>query len=295
MLTQGTGTGWFPAAPEYATDCSETCCISDMITHAFFIACSGHPEYFDYAERYFRNYIHNLQFIVTPEFEEHYNRLHAAAGPAAIRQGLEELRKFQGGIVGGSGLNDYENILLGGTSGFAMFGCCAPEGMRATHTVWSQIIDRRPESRLGPAGVYVHLALSRESRWGRVHSFFPDQGRLTVKAAFRDTFFIRPPHWAPRDAVRAFVGGRSVGVTWSGAYVRFDGVAPGDVLTIAYPLLAFTHRVEGLWKKAPDLRMTFRWLGNMVVSCDPPPTETPLFTGRPRRLPDPPAFAAEHP
>ena len=72
-----------------------------------------------------RNYISNLQFIVTPQFEAYYRRINQAAGEEKIRQGLAELRKFQGGVIGGSGLNDYENELLGGASGFEMFGCCA--------------------------------------------------------------------------------------------------------------------------------------------------------------------------
>jgi hypothetical protein len=288
MLTQGTGTGWFPAGPEWATDGSETCCISDMISLASLIARDGHPEYFDYLERYLRNYISNLQFIVTPEFEAYYRKINAAAGEENLRKGLEELKKFQGGIVGGSGLNDYENVLLGGTSGFEMFGCCAPEGMRAIHTGWIDAIDRLPESKMGPAGVYVNMGLGRDSKWGRVVSFFPDEGRITVKAGAKDIFFLRPPHWAPRDKVRAFAGEKNVAVQWSGAYVRFDGVDPGDEVTITYPLLAFTHEVEGLWKKTPNLRIKFVWRGNMVVSSDPAPTGTPLFTGKPRFLPNPP-------
>lgn len=293
MLTQGTGTGWFPAAPDWATNCNETCCISDMITLASLIARDGHPEYFDYVERFFRNYISNLQFIVTPEFETYYRKLNQSAGEESIRKGLEELRKFQGGIVGGSGLNDYENVLQGNASGFEMFGCCAPEGMRAIYTTWSNVIDRLPDSKLGPGGVYVNLALNRDSKLGRVVSFFPDQGRITVKARVKEEFFLRPPHWAPRDEVRAFVGGKSVPVKWSGAYVRFDGIKPGDELTITYPLLAFTQEVEGLWKKTPGLKMKFNWLGNMVVSSEPAPTNTPLFTGRPRQLPDPPEAAGK--
>ena len=40
---------------------------------------------------------------------------------------------------------------------------------------------------------------------------------------------------------------------WSGDYVRFDA-RPGDELTITYPLVEFTHEVDGLWKNtAPQL------------------------------------------
>jgi hypothetical protein len=285
LLKCGTGTGWFPADED---NCNETCCISDMMSNAALIAHNGHPEYFDYLERYLRNYISNLQFVVTPEFEGYYRTLHVKAAEADIRNGLAELRKFQGGIIGGSGLNDWENDLLGGRLGFRMLGCCAPEGMRAVYTSWTNTIERIPESKLGPAGVYVNLGLGRESPWGRVVSYFPEAGRLTVKAGIEERYFLRPPHWAPRGEIRAFVGARAIPVAWSGDYVRFDKVRPGDEISITYPLVAFTHEVRGLWKQRPQLSLKFEWLGNMVVRVDPPPAKTPLFTGQPRLLPPPP-------
>jgi predicted dehydrogenase len=282
MLHRGTGTGWFPAGPD---NCNETCCISDMISIATLLGRSGEPQYFDDAERYFRNYIANLQFVVTPGFESYYRQLNAAAGEHAVAQGLAELRKFQGGVIGGSGVNDYENVLLGGASGFEMFGCCAPEGMRAIHTMWESTIQRLPRSTLGPEGVYVNFGLNTSSKLGEVISFMPDSGRLTVKAAVNDSYFLRPPHWANHDQVRAFVGSRPIPVSWSGAYVRF-GAAVGDELTITYPLMKFTQSVGGLWKDcAPNLRVSFEWLGNMVIRSDPAAARTPLYTGSPRQLP----------
>ena len=285
LLLRGTGTGWFPAGPD---NCNETCCVSDMISVATLIAQSGHPEYFDFAERYLRNSISTLQFIVTPAFEAHYRERNKSASEAQLQNGLKELRKFQGGIIGGSGLNDFENELLGGASGFEMFGCCAPEGMRAIHTAWVNTIDQYQKSPLGPAGVYVNLSLSRDSRWGQVVSFLPEQGRLTVKAAMKDAYFVRPPHWAAREQVRAFVGTKRVPTSWSGDYVQFDA-NPGDELTITYPLIEFTHDVEGLWKgSAPNLKMSFHWRGNMVVASTPAAQGTPLFAQSPRLLPPPP-------
>jgi len=284
LLLRGTGTGWFPAGPD---NCNETCCLSDMMSVAALIAQSGRPEYFDYAERYLRNYINPLQFIVTPEFEKYYRERNRTCTEDQLRKGLEELRKFQGGIIGGSGLNDFENELLGNVSGYEMFGCCAPEGMRAIHTAWINTIDRYQKSPLGPAGVYVNQSFSRDSKWGSVVSFMPEAGRLTVKAAVKDAFFLRPPHWAPRESVRAFVGTKSIPVKWSGWYVRFDA-RPGDELTITYPLVEFTHAVAGLWNGRPDLKLTFKWRGNMVTSIDPPAKLTPLFTGKPKLLPPPP-------
>jgi hypothetical protein len=169
-----------------------------------------------------------------------------------------------------------------------MFGCCAPEGMRAIHTAWINTIDHISKSALGPAGVYVNLSFSRNSKWGRVVSFMPDSGRLTVKASVADSFFLRSPSWAPRGAVNAFVGVKRVETKWSGDYVQFEA-HPGDELTITYPLVEFDHEVAGLWTNtAPTLRLSFHWRGDQVVSSDPPPKGTPLFTGAPRLMPLPP-------
>ena len=287
MLSRGTGTGWFPAMPD---NCNETCCVSDMISNACLFGQAGYSEYYDYAERYLRNYISNLQFVVDEAFEAYYRKLHVLADPQAVEKGLEELRKFQGGIVGGSGLNDFENVLLGGVSGFEMFGCCAPEGMRAIHTVWSDTIVHRAATSSAAAGVYVNMSFSRSSPWGEVVSFFPDQGRVTVKASVAERFFLRPNHWVPKASVRAFQGTKTIPVEWQGDYVRFDAT-PGQELTLTFPLLAFSHLSEGLWPQAnPGLKMSFEWLGNMVVSVDPVPDKTPLFTGKPRKLPRAPAL-----
>ena len=290
MLSLGTGTGWFPAATPFHP-INETCLTSDMMSCAACIARGGHPEYFDFVERYMRNQISLLQFFVTPEFEANYRKINAEAGEEKIQAGLAELRKVQGGIQSYSGLDDYENSRLKGFyAGLA--GCCAPEGMRAIWTTWNNTIDRLDASRLGPAGVYVNMSFSRTSSWGRVVSFLPDVGRLTVKTAIADTFLLRPPHWAPRECVRAFIGAREIPTVWSGAYIRFDGSKPGDELTVTYPLVRFSHTPDGVWKgkMQPVVDLTFDWVGNTIVGSTPPPGGKPLFTGAPRSLPPPPLF-----
>lgn len=284
-LRLGTGTGWFPAMKDYPGD--ETCCLSDMMSNAAMIAWGGHPEYFDYIERYMRNIISNRQFVITPEFEANYRKINVAHSEKEITSGLATLQKFQGAVLTFSGLNEWENDLLGSDAyPFQLAGCCAAEGMRAIYTTWLNVIKRIDhQSNFGPKGVYVNMCLNRDSEWGRVVSFFPEMGRITVRSKVKDVFFLRPPHWAPRDSIRAFVGSKQVPVIWSGDYVRFDAVNMGDELTITYPLIEFTHEVEGLWKTKPDLKLTYKWLGNMVVSVDPPPAKTPLFLGKPRLLP----------
>jgi hypothetical protein len=293
MLSRGTGAGWFPAMPSgYSTD--ETCLTSDMMSNAAMIARGGHPEYFDFVERYLRNRISPCQFVITPEFEAEYKRVNRQAGEEKIRQGLDDARTLQGGIRSYCGLNDLENSILKGTY-HVMAGCCAPEGLRAIYTTWSNVIDRYPASKLGPAGVYVNMSFNRDSKWGRVASFMPDAGRLTVTVGVQDIFFLRPPHWVPRETVAAYVGSKTVPVQWSGDYVRFERVKIGDELTIAYPLMSFKHEADGSWKgdlqinNRPPVNVTYEWLGNMVIAVDPAAEKTPIFSPEVRMLPPPPA------
>lgn len=287
FLTKGTGTGWFPAAPSHPGD--EVCCVSDVMSTAACIAQGGHPEYFDYVERYMRNRISPSQFILSPTIEKHYAELNANLGSEKIKYGLSELSKYQGGFVAGCGLNDWENALLGyecygNGPEICMIGCCQGEGMRAIYTTWSNTITKQPKSPLGPAGIYVNMSFNRDSKWGKVVSFMPNSGRLTVVATVQDRFFFRPPHWAPKKDVHAFVNGEPLPIRWSGAYVEFRA-EPGQELTITYPLVAFTHQVDGLWDTVPNLKISFNWLGNMVTGATPRAERTPLFTGKPRVLP----------
>ncbi|MHB1461763.1 MAG: glycoside hydrolase family protein [Armatimonadota bacterium] len=290
MLSRGTGTGWFPAAPAWASTCTEVCLISDMMSTASYIALDGHPEYYDYIERYMRNYIGNLQFIATPEFETKYREINKAQGKEKVENGLVEVRKFQGGFYN-AGLNDFENSQLGGAGYvFKIAGCCAPEGMRAVYTTWLNTICKHPNSPLGPSGVYVNMCFSRDSEWGTVSSFLPDEGRLSVTARVSDRFYIRPPHWAERDAIRAFQNSKQITPKWSGDYLQFSASA-GDTLSITYPIIRFEHTVSGLWPSVPDLKMGYLWEGNSVVGVYPKPKPgmTPLITSSIRHTPSIPS------
>jgi hypothetical protein len=293
MRARGTGTGWFPALPD---NCNETCCLSDMMSVAAALARAGVPERWDDVERWFRDHVATQQFFVTPDFRAYYRSLHAGRDPAKVEAALAELEKFQGGILGGSGLDELENGLLGGVSGFCMFGCCAPEGMRAIHTAWSGTLEKRGDS------IFVNMGLNVSARWGRVVSFMPDEGRMTYVVSEEAAGLevrMRPPHWAAKGAARAFRGASRIAPEWDGAYALFRDAKAGEELTLTWPLIGFTHEVGGLWRRtAPELVMRFEWKGNLVVDAAPvggrgegsryPAARTRIFSGSPALTPDPP-------
>jgi len=253
---------------------SETCATSDMISVASWIAQAGFPEYWDHVERALRNYLRPQQFFVTPEYEALYRKLNADKSENEIEAGLTRMRQLQGAVLGGPGPNDWINWVASAKQCgpyatpygcMSMFGCCAPEGMRALYTVWSGIVNQKPGE------IYVNMTLNRTSSVADVVSGLPDQGRVDVTAHKRGAYYVRPPAWAPRESIRIARGGVEAKTEWAGdglAYLRFANVKPGETLTVSYPLVNF-RQTWGNWPSRPDLKLTISWQGNSVTDMQP--------------------------
>lgn len=155
-----------------------------------------------------------------------------------------------------------------------MMGCCPPEGMHALHIAWTNVVVEAER------GVEVHLALNRDHPAARVVSFLPKEGRVTVEARKNSDFYLRPPSWTPRKAVRAYVDGKEVQPLWDGAYVKFAEVRPGKELTLTYPLVEFSQHVT-----IAGTPYTYHWMGNTVLGVAPRGAILPLFAEVPRPLP----------
>jgi len=272
----GTGTGWISAAlwDEPVRELSETCATSDTVSIASWLARGGFPDYWDYVERAFRNYVRPFQFFASPEYVSLYRELNKDKSEAEIEAGLARMRELQGGFWGGPAPNDRINWIASarecgpyktpfGCAG--MFGCCQGEGMRAIYTVWSNIVTANRQ------GVFVNLSLNRDSEWARVISSLPERGRIDVIARKSGDYFLRPPAWSPRSQVRVARSGREAAVQWDGpalAYVHVKNVQAGEVLTLIYPLTT-CKQVVGIWPTQPDLKLTILWNGNAVVDMQP--------------------------
>jgi hypothetical protein len=277
----GLGTGWVSAAlwDQPVQLLSETCATSDLVSLATWVARAGHPDYWDHAERYLRNYLRQNQFFITPEYEALYRQRNRDKSPEEIEKGLKRMRDFEGGFIGGPAPNDWLNWMaddksFGNGERLNIFGCCVPEGMRALYTAWSSVVTPLQE------GVFINLSFNRDSPEARVVSFLPDLGRLTVKTKTSADFFLRPPSWTPKEKVLAFVNGKRTNPTWGGpslAYVEFPQANAGDELSLTYPLVEFVQSV-GLWPSRPDLRFTIRWRGNSVIEMNPKGRYLPLGT-----------------
>lgn len=272
----GPGTGWMQAAlwDNPVRELSETCATSDMVSVAFWIAQAGFPEYWDHVERALRNYLRPQQFFVTADYEALYRKVNSNKSEQEIEAGLGRMRELQGAVLGGPAPNDWINWIASAKQCgpyatpygcMSMFGCCAPEGMRALHTVWSGVV------RAKDGKVYVNMSLNRQSAPANVVSSLPGTGRIDVTAKQAGVYYLRPPAWSPREKVVTARSGVESKPEWGGegfAYVVFRNVKPGQVLTLSYPLVDF-RQTWGNWPSRPDLKLTISWRGNSVVDMEP--------------------------
>ncbi|MDZ4753245.1 MAG: hypothetical protein SGJ11_01955 [Phycisphaerae bacterium] len=277
--TQGIGTGWLAAATwnNEVRLLSEMCATSDLVSIASLLGQGGYPEYWDHLERYVRNMIVPSQFSMTPEYVALYRKTNAAKGKREVEQGLKRMRDFEGGFVAAPAPNSWVNWMpptpQSNGERMQMFGCCAPEGMRALHTAWSTVTMRKG------AETFVHTSLDRNSEHAKVVSFLPAQPRLTVIAKQAGDYLLRIPSWSDRDAVSVFRNGNRVALKWSGpalAYARFGQASAGEELTVCYPLAQFRQNVDFAFAGRPDLKFELDWSGNRVVGISPGARQLPM-------------------
>lgn len=285
MIKHGTGTGWLHeniTSPDSRNNCSETCTTSDVMSIIACLAQSHHfmgddyLDYYDHLERYFRNHILPCQFFVTPKFEAYYRDRHKDKPKAMVDKGIESLKKMQGGILAGGGINDYINEVPGDErTNFILVGCCAAEGIRAIHTTWENIVT--DDTVNGRNVININMSLPVETDSVRVISYLPNSGMLTAIAKVNGDFKMRPPAWTVKSAIRVWRNEKEAETKFSDKYVIFDDVRPGEKLTISYPLIEYKQNVSIF--EDESLTAVYTWRGSTAINVDPSGKYFPMHNG----------------
>ena len=77
---------------------------------------------------------------------------------------------------------------------------------------------------------------------------------------------MRIPLWVDAWAVRAWLNETAVPMQWFGCYLTLGSVAPGDVVTIDFPMVESTSK-----HTVGDVTSTCRFRGNTCVEISPRP------------------------
>jgi hypothetical protein len=245
----------------------ETCGLADAVELAIALAERGHPAYWDDVERWTRNHLLASQFGPASSLatrDSSASGADAAGSPPPPRALLAP--SAQEGPLARVVAGAFDNASLpAGLLGFrasglspAVEGCCACSGLHGLFLAWQHAIVSQG------GAVWVHLGISRDSPWAEIISYEPDTGRLDVQMHIEQPLRVRVPSWVPREALTLLVDEQPRTPQWDGDYLRFDALAPKQVVSLRYPLLDRTdeeHTEEG--------HLRVHWRGGTVVDVTP--------------------------
>jgi len=118
----------------------------------------------------------------------------------------------------------------------------------------------------------VNLLLNRASQWADVDSHIPYVGQVDVKIKKAVKLSIRIPEWVNPVDVRIRVNNKDIQVKCNGRYALVGDVAPGNVVTMTFPI---AERADTIWVEKHQYNIVRK--GNEVVAMDPPGEYCPLY------------------
>jgi hypothetical protein len=252
--TQGSTTvGFFPEIilGGHYTGC-ESCEIGDMIAMAVKLSEAGMGDYWDDADRWFRNQFAEQQLVDG----DWIPKMAATQKAMPVEYNETDQRVVErsiGGFMGRSTANE---------AGLILTHCCTGNCLRTIYYVWEHSVELRGDQ------MRVNLLLNRASEWADVYNHTPYRGRveLKIKKAVRSVL-VRAPEWIDGNSpdLTYQVNSTPRSVHWEGRYVNIGHVAAGDRVRVTFPISERTVK-ETIGAVAYTLIIK----GNTVVSIDPP-------------------------
>ena len=262
--------GFFPelvGSPEW--EGAEICEVADMIAIALLLSDDGVGDYWDDADRWIRNMFAEGQLLSTdwiyhvPEVGLKNPRPESLfpteEDPYRTTNRVPE--RNLGAFASWPAPNDW---YVGDGHGIAQ--CCTVTAARTMYWIWDRALQYRE------GDLSVNLLLNRPSPWADIESHIPYAGRVDVKIKQAVNLRVRLPDWASPQETRCRLNDADRRVEWDGRYCKVGAVAPGDTVTLTFPIGERTDVVH-----IEKDRFTLLRRGNDVVSIDPPGRIHPLY------------------
>jgi DUF1680 family protein len=238
----------------------ESCEVADMIGLALKLTHAGAGDYWEDADRWVRNQFAENQLT--------HDRLRTMLDNLYAKELFEErpveawesddIERCVGGFSISALPNDW-GLHLG-------HACCTGNSARTLFWIWDSILTREDDR------VRVNLLLNRSSPWLDVDSYLPYEGKVALKIKQAKHVAVRVPEWTDQTRVTCDVNGVGQEIFWSGNYVEFKELTPGDTVTVEFPITEKTF-FSVIGDKAFKLTMK----GNTVIEIDPPGEICPLY------------------
>jgi hypothetical protein len=256
------------------------CASGRVLSLAIKLTYAGIGDYWEDVDQYIRN--HGVEMQITPEDVSHLQSIGGGKPSPPAYAGQTSDNVIERSI---GGFSNHVPPLKVSTS-----GCCTPWGQMGLFYAWDAIL------RYSDDTAQVNLLLNRATPWMDVDSHLPYEGKVVLRNKTARQALARIPLSTDQTTVECRVGERSVRPVWLGRYLRFDGLKPGDRVTIEFPVEERTEH----WTAPPQgsfpgytlltvmpegTRYTCKFRGNTLVQITPPLAPGSwLYQGRPEQF-----------
>jgi hypothetical protein len=270
-LTQGIPRiGWVNTYPG-GTNAMEGCALGDLVGLGIRLSDAGLGDYWDDVDAVVRNQLVEQQLTDASRLEK------------VAKQFKEKLPHEKDPYPG---LLCYENVIPRALGVYAGFGqpnsidnvwvmhCCTGNATQGLYAAW--------EGTLREQGNHatINLLLNRAGRLVDIHSYLPYEGKVIIHNKIARKVSIHIPWWIDTKVMRVEIEGHFCDLDWTGRYLTFTELSPGEVITLSFPIREniFEYTVNAQSPQEKVFRCTLR--GSTLVDISPrdeAPTSIPLY------------------
>jgi hypothetical protein len=266
--------------PRFGFDAGmEGCCAGDLTALGIQLSEAGIGDYWDDVDHVVRNFLSTAQ-VTDPEILRRVGEASAerpkdadwgAQGDWRFGHGM--LRKPQPGqestertIERSIGCFTWL-VQAGRWQNPVLMQCCTGNGNQGFYYAWDAIV------RHDAGTATVNLLLNRFSPWLDVASYLPFEGKVVIANRTCRRIGVRIPRWVKRSLMALTVDGARVEPTWVGSLAMVDGLKPGAMIKITFPLetekvtVALPSVNARAFRGAPTVTGYFR--GSTCVGLEP--------------------------
>ncbi|WP_308638017.1 hypothetical protein [Paenibacillus silvisoli] len=234
---------WLPGIIQH----SETCCTTDMIHTAIYLAKNGNAACWDDADRFANT------LVASQVRDVAWAKTVTDKPDTPTRTYRNVPQRYKGGFTGRMNPNDFSNRGKVDT-----MACCCAAGGRGLYLVWDHATS------LGDGGeLFVNLWLSKENEHVKMEYEVPEAGVLRIQPKQAGNLHIRVPGWLSTDAIACHTP-RSQRVSLSLPYLVIEGLEAGETVELSFPaeLVEREEIVAGG-------KYIGAWIGNRLFDVSP--------------------------
>ena len=253
-------------------DHSEGCTLGDMTAMAIKLSDAGVGDYWDDVDCIARNLLVEQQ-LVRADLLERISECgpeRPAGSQWRVDNGFQRVTIHPGQETNERVIERSLGVFAGAAkpthlpnAGVAQ--CCTSNATQGIYYAWEGTVRERN------GAAQINLLLNRASPWLDIDSYLPYEGKVVIHNKTARTVSIRIPSWVSRRAIRCRVGDRDWRTTWTGNYLFVDGLAPGDRVTLGFPIveetISTTVADDPTWRRVKTYSCTFK--GNTAIDIAP--------------------------